>query len=220
MTPKQLVESRGYAVLPSFHPALSPTDAASVLGTPEMVEGLRLVHELVPMTPDLTTPNTYSGNFGLGSFPLHTDLAHWAKPPRYLMLRCAVGDPEIETNLIDARLLVESVGSSMLSRCLAQPRRPINGALQLLPIWQPETASQRQLIRWDSIYLRPANDYAQGVFQRVADWLSAAQSNKQVLLDQGDTLLLDNWRMLHGRSAASSSASSRKVHRLYLDSLI
>lgn len=219
MSPKQLVEHQGYALLSSFFPDLESTAAAAALGVPEQVDGLRLVQELLPTTPDLTTPNTYSGNFGLGAFPLHTDLAHWAKPPRYLMLRCIRGDADALTQIVDSRLVVATLGSSVLARCLARPRRPMKGVFQLLPIWQDSSEPGQQLIRWDSIYLKPANEYAQNVFRRIEDCLSRVRPVAKVLLNKGDTLLLDNWRLLHGRSSVQNPTSSRKIHRLYLSSL-
>lgn len=219
MTSKQLVEQQGYAFFPSFYPDLAPLAAAVALGTPEKVDGLRLVQELLPMTPELTTPNTYSGNFGLGAFPLHTDLAHWAKPPRYLLLRCANGDPDAQTQIVDGRAVVAAVGSIVLARCLARPRRPMKGAFQLLPIWHDTFEPIQKLIRWDSVYLKPANAYAQDVFRQVEDSLMHLQPIARVLLTKGDTLLLDNWRMLHGRSPVQNRASSRQLHRLYLSSL-
>ena len=219
MSPKQLVEQQGYALLPSFFPALEPIAAAAALGVPEQLDGLRLVQELLPTTPDLTSPNTYSGNFGLGAFPLHTDLAHWARPPRYLMLRCARGDADAHTQVVDGRLVIATLGSSVLARCLARPRRPMKGAFQLIPIWQTSSEPSQQLIRWDSIYLKPANEYAQTVFRTIEDCLSRVQPVANVLLNKGDTLVLDNWRVLHGRSPVHNPASSRKIHRLYLSSL-
>jgi L-asparagine oxygenase len=219
MSPKLIVEKLGYAFLPSFYPELGPMEIAVALGLPEEVAGLRLIQELLPTTPDLTTPNTYSGNFGLGAFPLHTDLAHWGKPPQYLMLRCERGDPEAETRLVDGRTIVASLGPSALARCLARPRRPISGTFQLLPIWQASSERSQQRIQWDSIYLKPANAYAQTTFRRIEESLSHAEPITKVLLNKGDTLLLDNWRVLHGRSPVRSSASLRKIHRMYLSSL-
>ncbi len=216
MTPKQLVEQDGYAFLPSFFPDIDSTAAALALGSPEQVEGLCLVHELLPTPTDLTTPNTYSGNFGLGAFPLHTDLAHWARPPRYLMLRCSHGDANTKTQIVDSRVLIESLGSSVLARCLVRPRRPLKGTLQLLPILQVTSKSDMPIIRWDSIYLKPANDFATEVFQRIDTRLSSTQPVTKVLLNRGDTLLLDNWRLLHGRSQVQNIESSRRIHRLYL----
>ncbi len=219
MTPKQLVEQQGYAFVPAFYPDFEPVAAAAALGVPEQVDGLRLVQELLPTTLNLTTPNTYSGNFGLGAFPLHTDLAHWARPPRYLMLRCAIGDQDAHTQVVDGLSLVADVGSSTLARCLARPRRPMMGSFQLLPIWQDSSEPNQQLIRWDSIYLKPANGYAQIIFRHIAGWLSGTQPMTMVLLNEGDTLLLDNWRVLHGRSPIQKPASPRRIHRLYLSSL-
>jgi L-asparagine oxygenase len=219
MSPKLLVEQQGYAFLSSFFPDLEPTAAAVALGVPEQVDGLRLVQELLPTTPDLTTPNTYSGNFGLGSFPLHTDLAHWAKPPRYLMLRCTCGDADAQTQIVDGRLVVAAIGSNVLDRCLARPRRPMSGAFQLLPIWQASSDPSHELFRWDSIYLKPANMYAQTIFRLIQDCLSRARPLALVLLNKGDTLILDNWRLLHGRSPIENPTSSRKIDRLYMSSL-
>jgi L-asparagine oxygenase len=219
MTPKQLVDQQGYAFLPSFFPDLESTAAASALGAPEQVEGLRLVHELLPTDTDLTTPNTYSGNFGLGAFPLHTDLAHWARPPRYLMLRCSRGDANTQTQIVDGKLVIESLSSSVLARCLARPRRPLKGSLQLLPIWQASSKPNQQFIRWDSIYLKPANEHALAIFRRIDACLSSIQPVAKILLNKGDTLLLDNWRVLHGRSQVQNLESSRRIHRLYLSGL-
>lgn len=219
MTPKQIVERQGYAILQSFLPDLEPAAAALALGVPEQVDGLRLVQELVPTSTDLTTPNTYSGNFGLGAFPLHTDLAHWAEPPRYLMLRCAHGDADAHTTIVDGRLMVASIGSGSLARCLARPRRPLNGGFQLLPILRTSSEPAKQCLRWDSIYLKPANEYAQTVFDLIDAYLSNLQPVAKALLKKGDTLVLDNWRLLHGRSPIRSSASPRKIHRLYLSAL-
>jgi L-asparagine oxygenase len=219
MNPKLLIEQQGYAFVPSFYPELEPAAAAAALGVSDHVEGLRLVQELRPTAQHLTSPNTYSGNFGLGSFPFHTDLAHWATPPRYLMLRCASGDPTVETQMIDGRDLVEIVGAGALARCLALPRRPMKGSFHLLPIWQDSANHAGQLLRWDSIYLKPANGYALSTFQRLEEALSRTRIATNTLRNRGDTLLLDNWRVLHGRSSVQNANSSRKIYRVYLSAL-
>lgn len=220
MTPKQLVEKQGFAFLPSFLPHVDATAAGAALGVPEQVDGLSLVQELLPTPSGLTTPNTYSGNFGLGSFPFHTDLAHWVRPPRYVMLWCSRGDATTQTKIIDASSLIEFIGSSALTRCLARPRRPMNEALQLLPILQVLPRQDQQLFRWDSIYLKPSNEYAQIIFGKIQDYLSNVQPVATVLINKGDTIILDNWRLLHGRSQVKDVESSRSIHRIYLSSLI
>ncbi|MCK1658534.1 TauD/TfdA family dioxygenase [Bradyrhizobium sp. 151] len=39
------------------------------------------------------------------------------------------------------------------------------------------------------------------------------------LTSPGDTLVIDNWRMLHGRSAVAELCSDRIIERTYLRSL-
>ena len=95
----------------------------------------------------------------------------------------------------------------------------MKGAFQLVPIWQTSSEPSRQLIRWDRLYLKPANEYAHTVFRAIEDYLSSVQPVANVLLNKGDTLVLDNWRLLHGRSPVHKPASTRKIYRLYLSSL-
>jgi len=77
----------------------------------------------------------------------------------------------------------------------------------------------QQLMRWDSIYLKPANEYAQAVFRQVEECITRTRPAVNILLNEGDTLLMDNWRVLHGRSPIENSASPRRIYRLYLSSL-
>lgn len=191
-------------------------EVAAKLGVVEQVDGLRLVQELVPKHMGASTPNTYSGNFGYGAFPLHTDLAHWSCPPRYLVLRCVVGNPAISTRVLDGDVLVERIGASALGRCLVRPRRPLAGGLHLLHVLEHRELGPRFLLRWDSLYLQPANAFANATFERVKDGLSTVRPTEHTLVNRGDTLVIDNWRMLHGRAPVSATSSSREVHRIYL----
>jgi alpha-ketoglutarate-dependent taurine dioxygenase len=95
----------------------------------------------------------------------------------------------------------------------------MKGTFQLLPIWQTSSEQSEQLIRWDSIYLKPANEHAEKVFRLIEDCLSRVQPIETVLLNEGDTLLVDNWRLLHGRSTVQNPASPRRIHRVYLSYL-
>lgn len=206
--------------MPSFLPDHDAATAASVLGVPEQLEGLALVQELSPKPTCLSTPNTYSGNFGCGSFPFHTDLAHWAIPPRYVLLWCSRGDETTQTHIIDSNSVIQNIGQSTLTRCLARPRRPMKGSLQLLPILQASTEQTHKLIRWDSIYLKPSNGYAQVVFEEIHQYLAKVQPVIKSLTNRGDAIIIDNWRLLHGRSQVQDVTSARLIHRVYLSSLI
>ena len=161
--------------------------------------------------------NSYSGNFGYGEFPFHTDLAHWYIPPRYLVLRCAIGAPGVKTRILDSVPLVEKLGHQSLSRALVQPRTPITGHRLVLRLFDCE--SHGTLFRWDSLFLLPANTHGEAMVGTIAEYLRAATATEIALNHTGDTLVIDNWRILHGRSAVSKSERERKIDRAYLSTL-
>lgn len=216
---KQEVALKGFALRKSLNPQMSALEVARAIGVPALLDGLRLVQELTPTTEKESTPNTYSGNFGRDEFPLHTDLAHWARPPRYLMLRCMKGDANIGTRILDGLDLIDAIGSARMARCLARPRRPLTGMLHLLPVLGASTPPGNQVLRWDSLFIEPINQSARLVFDSIREWLARTPVDRQILLMPGDTLVIDNWRILHGRERAHCSAIDRVVHRVYLNSL-
>lgn len=217
--PRQALERDGYAFLPRFRAELGSAAAFGLLGEIDVVDGLNPIQTLSPRHVHDAEPNTYSGNFGTGEFPLHTDLAHWAVPPRYVALRCVSGVGAVGTTLFDGFVVANSVGRSRLRMALVQPRRPLQNRLQLLRLLDAECHDESVRFRWDSIFLKPATDFAATVVADVTAFLARACTRQAVLEEPGDTLLLDNWRLLHGRSAVPIDACDRKLNRAYLKGL-
>ena len=175
-------------------------------------------HQLRPTEKSASTPNTYSGNYGLDAFPLHTDLAHWRQPPRYLVLRCLIGASKVYTLLLDSKPIIEKGGRPILSRALVQPRRPIQGALPLLRLFQQVERTQG-IFRWDKLFLLPASRAGNSGFDLVNDAIRQSKHQALSLTDPGDTLIIDNWRMLHGRSSIPSGDEGRVIERMYLEEI-
>lgn len=209
--------AKGYLLLRGFSPASSTFEVINQLGSLEAVEGLDPVQILAPQDANEAPPNTYSGNFGYGEFPLHTDLAHWANPPRYLALRCLRGSANVATRLFDGQALIEAIGADRLRMTLVQPRRPLRNGKQLLRLLEKREALLA--LRWDSLYLCPASRFSSDIVTQVNSFLAAAEPTEITLTDPGDTLVIDNWRFLHGRSSASGSTSDRRIGRAYLKTL-
>lgn len=174
-----------------------------------------LVQTLVPRSE--AAPNSYSGIFGLDRFPFHSDLAHWRTPPHYLLLRCVTGYADIPTLLVDGHDLVDAVSLDLLIRAIFKPRRPRDGRMSLLRLCEPIEDDVR--IRWDEVFLKPASKVGEAANLRVREWLSTCKPTDLSLAEPHDTLLIDNWRMLHARSSIVPGRENRAVQRVYLEEL-
>ena len=214
----QVVASEGFVLLPKYRLELDTRAAIEEIGVVSIIDGISDIQQLRPHSMEAMPPNTYSGNYGLGAFPLHTDLAHWHFPPRYLVLRCLNGAANTPTQLFDGNRVVDILGWRELTRAIAQPRRPLNGKRHLLRLLQ-ENPDYGRMLRWDSIYLRPATKLGLEIFAEMKSMLAAASIIQLSLAHPGDTLIIDNWRMLHGRSTITTSQASRLVERMYLGAL-
>lgn len=212
---KREVSRDGFAFISDFFPNEQTADVANLVGRPMVPWESGLVQELTPRAS--STPNTYSGIYGLGCFPFHTDLAHWLLPPRYLLLRCISGYVDVPTILIDGQCLMEAVTPDVLARAIYKPRRPRRGALPLLRLCEPADDGFR--LRWDEVFLKPASKIGEVADQRVRAWLDRSAHKSITLERSGDTLLIDNWRMLHGRSAILPGREDRQIERVYLELL-
>jgi L-asparagine oxygenase len=206
----------GYILIRGFEPGNSSLGAFSRIGVVDSVEGLNTIQTLTPKDQKDAPPNTYSGNFGSAEFPLHTDLAHWAVPPRYLALRCIQGASNVATRLLDGRVLLREFGAGVLQMALVQPRRPMKNGKQLLRLLDTTVDVDLLRIRWDSLYLTPATRLANVVFVNICSFLATIKPHEVVLRDRGDTLIIDNWRWLHGRSSTEADSHSRHIDRAYL----
>jgi hypothetical protein len=216
---RQIVSEHGYAFIEQHQPELKTVEAVSSLGSVLTLEGFSVVQELRPHAKSNATPNTYSGNFGIGEFPMHTDLAHWASPPRYLVLRCIKGAPEVATGVFDGHMMIDDIGSTSLRRTLVQPRRPLRNGKQLLRLLDYLEGYGTGIVRWDSIFLHPATADSEKMYSLVEKYLTSVAAQEVVLLSPGDTLIVDNWRMIHRRSLVPAGAADRHIDRVYLGEL-
>ena len=199
-------------------PGESGITAFEGLGEIAPIPGLRDVQVLEPRTMFDATPNTYSGIFGVQDFPLHTDLAHWFVPPRYFALRCVIGARRVFTRLVDSKELIPIPGRHNLSRALVRPRRPLkeNRPLLRLLSW---AKNGEALFRWDSLFVVPATPESQAICTEFSHVLNSARTLDVLLENPGDTLILDNWRIVHGRSPVSKEEETRKIERAYFGAI-
>jgi L-asparagine oxygenase len=219
------LESIGYLFESEWFPDRSTLEIAQMIGSPVDIGGL-LPRSGIPtvqtIKPHCTTEsreNQYSGTYGLAEFPLHTDLAHWARPPRYFLLRCKVGVPDVATHLLPTSAVSSALTPAVLRRAVLRPRRrSSHQKLCLLPLLFP--VDRVIGFRWDSLFLVPMNDAANKVAEVISTnlWDSSLLISV-ILANPGDTLILDNWRFLHGRSSVATTDLIRTLERAYLSKL-
>jgi hypothetical protein len=212
---KHTIDTFGYIFIPRHSPHIDTEEIAKTIGTALVPWDDRAVQRLIPS--NAAPPNTYSGNFGHDSFPFHTDLAHWRTPPRYLLLRCIKGYFDVQSLIIDGHHLIEAVTPDIMTRAVYMPRRPRSGSFTLLRL--RESIDNRHLLRWDQIFIKPASKVGEAADKLVRQWLRMHQPAKVLLAETGDTLIIDNWRMLHARSAVPPECHDRKIERIYLEQL-
>ncbi|PCJ92918.1 MAG: hypothetical protein COA46_02790 [Porticoccaceae bacterium] len=186
-------------------------EVAKDLGEVYKVSTMPLVQTLTPRLRKNEHKNTYSGNYGLNEFPFHTDLAHWYVPPRYLLLRCICPARNVSTKLIDSHEVINREVRDLLNRAHFRPRKRLDGKANILKVLHGE------LFRWDSIFIEPANNVADLLKKIIEKRLNNIQPKGIYLANTGDCLLIDNWRMLHGRGCIDSKSMDRKIERIYFN---
>lgn len=203
---------KGYVFLERFRPDATTIEIAAEVGEPMIPWEGGLVQKLVPRGS--STPNTYSGIYGFRGFPFHTDLAHWQTPPRYLLLRCINGYQDVPTLVIDGQDLIKDIGPDLLSRAIFKPRRPQAGTVNLLRLC--DSGEEGYRLRWDEVFLKPASKVGEIANEQLRHWLADCSPTSASLASPFDTLLLDNWRMLHARSPILPGREDRDIERIYL----
>ena len=212
--------AHGVIFLPSLAQGVPTPDIARELGSAVDAGAAKdwasCVQVLRPRSIREAPLNLYSGHFGLDEFPLHTDAALWVMPPRYFVLRCVVGSSDVMTTTLSVDVLVSELGMATLRRAVVCPRRASrNGSACAMPLLLE--GGDLVSIRWDPLFLVPANQCARTVFAWMADRSRWAKHERKVsLAHPGDTLVVDNWRTLHGRSRVPDGAAQRVIERVYL----
>lgn len=214
------VQRDGFVVQRIHLPDLSTVEVARRLGTIVDIEtilptsGIPTVQSLRPREISEVGKNQYSGNYGVDLFPLHTDLAHWILPPHYLLLRCLVGTEDVFTNLLSCADVVGVVGAAVLQKAVLRARKRRYGSSGLVRAMSSHC--DKQIFRWDPIFLEPLNRHALALKRAMSDSAWKEAMIRIQLQEPGDILLIDNWRILHGRSQVPARGITRHIERVYL----
>ena len=201
----------GFAHIKYTDPDESTISIASKIGKPIAINGLQLIQTLIPRKQENSPKNIYSGNFGLNAFPLHSDLAHWYIPPKYFLLRCIVPDKSVATLILHKNYVIRDLLN--INNGLFKPRRRIDNKIFILKLIQGD------IFRWDEIFLTPINQEAMNISKYFTNLKDSKLIVEIKLMKVGEMLIINNWNVLHGRSAIPELDSNRIIERVYLEEI-
>ncbi|MCB1467860.1 MAG: TauD/TfdA family dioxygenase [Rhizobiaceae bacterium] len=166
-----------------------------------------LIEPIVPRSTEAAEERSLSAAYGLGELPMHIDTAHYLRPARHLILGCAnPGQSGTLTRLAPISALKFSPGELSL----------LTSAVMLVRSGRRSFYSTildrcRPFLRYDPGCMEPLDARGEDALQIVSDAIGRIEVIKHEWR-RGELLLINNWSMLHGRTA--TAADSRLLFRV------
>lgn len=164
-----------------------------------------------PQTATSAHPRSLSARYGLNALPLHVELSHRPRPCRYLLLGCIEpGSSSTGTKLLDWRTLGFTADELDLLETA-----PILVRTGRRSFYSTILSADHTFLRYDPGCLEAVDDRGQAALRLVEHRLV----NGVLEVHQwhrGDVLIIDNWRMLHGRGP-SKVGSGRRIVRILVN---
>jgi Taurine catabolism dioxygenase TauD, TfdA family len=185
---------------------------ASVLGNPIAARrGGPIISALRPTNSEYARRRSLSAKFSVGAFPCHTDTADWVIPCRFVLLACLEpGAGDRKTILLDSTTI--GLTTEQRESLHTTPFRVVSGRRSFF-----STVMQhgRRFLRYDPGCMRPLAIDGERVLGLLASdsWPELLTAIRWA---RGRLLVIDNWRMLHGRSSADADDSQPTLLRIYI----
>lgn len=164
-----------------------------------------------PLTNEDSHPRSLSARYGLKALPYHTELSHRRRPCRYLLLGCIdPGSPSAVTMLLDWRILGFSPEELQLLE-----GAPILVRTGRRSFYSTVLSLDRAFLRYDPGCLEAFDERGRAALELVERRLACGSPHTHEW-GRGDIVIIDNWRVLHGRGQ-SHPGSGRRLARILID---
>lgn len=209
---RELLRETGWASVQGITRIDDLVDIARSLGRPIPGRG-EVVRRLTPTPASAARRGTFSARFGEGAFPAHTDTAFWGTPARYLVMY-VTGDTRRHTTLLPFQSVCDAITADLRKelRRSVWVTSPSSGGIYCSMRFM---VGGRSGWRWDSNVMRPANDAAHRLIDHL-DPIIMTLPNTCFMWKPGTVLVVDNWRMLHGRAQRPDAEAQRELYRVYV----
>jgi hypothetical protein len=181
---------------------------AGCLGQPLTTPGSDGPQRLAPRDAVDAKRNSLSGRFGRGPFPLHTDLAHWVTPARFMILGAVEAEPGAARTVL---VVPPASTSGKWSTVRDGVFLVSNGSRSF---YSSILSAGRPFVRFDTACMKPSDAQAHEAECIFRECLNEAES-VEIAWQSGDILVIDNWKVLHGRAKPECEAATRVLLRLY-----
>jgi hypothetical protein len=179
------------------------------LGMPVPGRKGNVLEKLRPVSNESAHPQSLSNKYGLGAFPLHSDTAHWPVPCRYIMLGCEEpGQIPSPTVLLDTNRLDLS-GAEM--SCIKTASFFVkNGGKSF---YSSIRSKDRPFFRFDPGCMYPVSVDGEKAMSAMLSERHAGMM-MEVPWKKNRVVVIDNWRMLHGRDNKRPADPCRSLLRI------
>lgn len=170
-----------------------------------------LMEVVRPQAVDDAHPRSLSARYGLGALPFHAELSHRPRPCRYVLLGCIEPGPlSTATLLLDWRTLNFSPEELHLLESA-----PIFVRTGRRSFYSTILSSDRSFLRYDPGCIEAIDMRGQAALRLVEQRLAGGLPEVHHW-HRGDILIIDNWRVLHGRGT-SEQDTGRCLARILID---
>jgi hypothetical protein len=158
-----------------------------------------MIEPIIPRNERDAEARSLSALYGLNELPMHIDTAHYVRPARFLLIGCVdPGSSQAKTRLLDTRKL--EFTSDQLALLHSAPLLVRSGRNSFYT-----TILDR---------IRPYFRYDPGCMEAIDCRGEVAMATMHAAVAEspvefhdwraGEILMIDNWRMLHGRTRSAS----------------
>ena len=188
---------------------------ASTFGNPRPTRpGGPLLDHLRPIQKAEAPARSLSELHGRGAFPLHTDAAHHRVPPRLTVLRLAMGTRTRQTLLLD---WYQACNHELYGLMRAGIWLVRSGRHRFYRSALDQVTSSQYRLRYDDGCMTPVTPRACSAVTQLQG-IATGHTIRRIDWTQGMVMVLDNWRMLHGRARYTGQTDENwTLDRVLLD---
>lgn len=207
------IDKQGWLEVPDFSCSDDALSIAKQLGKVIPHPNGDMISTVSPNDGKDKVTGTMSNRFGYSSFPMHTDTAFWLEPARYIVMG-VLEKSDCNTKIVNFNVLLDNLNAKALA-ALETATYLIN-TIEGKRYSSPLIKTNREYgVKFDPSCMTPINQAAQYFHQA---FLETIDNIGESYIDWTGrkAVIIDNWKVLHGRGEVTPSEKYRKLIRVYV----